>query len=324
MFDEYLKYTDGKLTTKEREDFFKNMLENEGHSNVECVKQAEKALLYSQLMSDEEDVEAGLCSYELFHKKRQKRTLFHLFKREYFRYAAVAMIAFATGGFSLWITKEATPEELVYNEIEVPAGQRSKLTLSDGTVVWLHSNSKFCYPAIFQNKERNVSLKGEAFFEVTSDKNKPFIVNLERQVIKVLGTEFNVSAYQGDLTSVALIKGAVEVTDKKKASSIKLKPGHRVTFDTHTMSLDSLYNTDFLLWKKGIYSFDGCTFEEITRQLEHYYGVKSIFLNQKFKSYRFTAKFRQQDGLDNIMNLLKASKSFNFKKNDSKNEIYIY
>lgn len=115
---------------------------------------------------------------------------------------------------------------LAMNKIVVPPGQRANLTLSDGTNVWLNACSELTYPASFTEESRNVSLKGEAYFDVSKDAEHPFVVQTKKCDIKVLGTEFNVQADESDCEfSAALLEGSIELTNKMNPGpSIRLTP----------------------------------------------------------------------------------------------------
>lgn len=323
MFDKFLNFIEGKLPNSDREEFFKQLFEKSASPEGEKIKLAEEAFLYTQLIQNTDDNEIGEASFNSFKGQMRERKRYFM-PHNWYKHVAIYVLMMSVGGMiSWWLPSEEKEMAIAYNEIEVPIGQRSRLTLSDGTVVWLHSNSKLSYPTVFGSNQRNVNLEGEAYFEVSKDARKPFIVALPQQTIKVLGTEFNVSAYPDQATAISLLEGSVEVSNGNDASII-MTPRHRVVFDNHTMHYDTLINHDFLLWKEGIYVFDKSSFEEITMQLENYYGIRSVFLKEELKSYRFTGKFRQQDGIENIMNLLKESRPFNYRRNDLKNEIYIY
>lgn len=133
--------------------------------------------------------------------------------------AAAAVIAlFLLYNIPVFTTKSIQPE-IALNTIKVPAGQRVEVTLSDGTHIWLNARSEFSYPASFNGNTREVRLKGEAFFDVAKDRNKKFIVNTGRCEVEVLGTQFNVEAYNENEFSTALIQGSVKVTDTARRIS---------------------------------------------------------------------------------------------------------
>lgn len=150
------------------------------------------------------------------------------------RYAAVIIVAILSTLSVLYYSDRLVDNGQIvsegrrnaYNEIVVPRGQQAHLTLSDGTKIWINSKSKLIYPSDFEGKDRIVSLDGEAYFEVTKDASRPFIVETNSIDIKVLGTSFNLSAYRDDsVCSVGLDEGLVSVLSKSKGELTQVRPG---------------------------------------------------------------------------------------------------
>ena len=139
------------------------------------------------------------------------------------KYAAVVLLLIMCGLQVYYITKPEKNSEM--NTITVPTGQRVNLLLSDGTNVWLNSGSKMRYPASFTKGKREVTLDGEGYFEVAKDLKRPFVVQTDKYDIQVLGTKFNVEAYNDTpLFSAALMEGSIQISDKTEPSNIT----HRV------------------------------------------------------------------------------------------------
>ena len=147
--------------------------------------------------------------------------------------------------------------------IWVPAGQRARLSLADGTTVWLNSNSTFSYPTRFNQDSREVRLDGEGFFEVARNEDKPFIVRTSRYDIRVLGTVFNVYAYASDKSSfeVSLLHGAVSVSSPGSGESVRLSPNERISEIDGNLRKLAIDNLDRFRWKDGLICLDDVPFD---------------------------------------------------------------
>ncbi len=322
MIDQYIKYINGELATAEREALFK-ALEKDARAKSE-FEDFEKVFVLSTLLSEEDDDAKSEQAYSRFERRKNKKRI-SLYARRISGYVAtaVASVLLTCGIFSVYRNQQ-TDIVIAMNEVTVPAGQRALIKLSDSSEVWLNANSKLIYPSVFTADKRSVHLSGEAFFQVKHQSQTPFVVITEKQEVKVLGTEFNLSAYSGKTVSTALINGSVEITSDLLKQPVLLKPNEMALLKDSTLKVEHISNQDFLLWKDGIYAFDNTTFEEIARKFELYYDITIVFKNKAYKEYRFTGKFRQRDGVENALRLLQKSKSFQYNKNDEKNEITIY
>lgn len=322
MIEQYIKYVKGELTVAEREALFKAL---EKDVEAKCEFEAfEKTFVLSTLLSEEEDDAESEHAYSRFEHRRNKKRI-GLYVRRISGYVATAAASIViTYGIFFAQSSRHEAHIVAMNEVTVPAGQRALIKLSDSSEVWLNANSKLIYPSVFTADNRSVHLTGEAFFHVKHQAHTPFVVKTEKQEVKVLGTEFNLSAYSGKAVSTALISGSVEITSDLLKQPVLLKPNEMALLKDSTLKVEHISNQDFLLWKDGIYAFDNTTFEEIARKFELYYDITIVFKNKAYKECRFTGKFRQRDGVENALRLLQKSKSFQYNKNDEKNEITIY
>lgn len=172
---------------------------------------------------------------------------------------------------------------IVYNTLSTPRGGKYQLTLPDGTIVWLNASSSITYPVAFSGDKRKVTVTGESYFEVHSDPAHPFVVSKEDVDITVLGTQFNVNAYEDEeQMRVTLVEGAVKV-DKGQVGVV-LKPGHqaRVTglgqaSPSSLTQLDHVNISAVTAWKNGSFNFAGKTLPEILRQLSRWYDVDVVY-----------------------------------------------
>lgn len=163
-----------------------------------------------------------------------------------------------------------------YATINTPVGGEYKLTLPDGTKAWLNAASSLTYPVRFTGKDRTVEIAGEVFLEVTTDKQKPFVVQTGRQRIEVLGTEFNVRNYS-DKIITTLVRGRIALSETGNGDRVILAPGDQAVLSNSGIQVAKVNPSDFTAWKDGIILNIDATLKETCAELERWYGVKFIF-----------------------------------------------
>lgn len=179
------------------------------------------------------------------------------------------------------IHKSEIPQTVGYNKIEVPQGGEYFFLLSDGTKVWLNAETTIIYPVIFKDK-REIKLIGEAYFEVTPDSTKPFVIATEDHLkVEVLGTSFNVNNYRdnGNVV-VTLVKGMVAVEDQ--AHREILSPNQQARFDRvkGILSVHDITDiTPYIAWKNGLFIFEKETLSVIMNTLSQWYGMEICYRN---------------------------------------------
>lgn len=164
--------------------------------------------------------------------------------------------------------------------LTTPAAGQYKITLADGTKVWLNAASTLRYPAQFGSNERRVELIGEAYFEVAKDTKKPFVAYSEGQTVTVLGTHFNISAYPNETTiKTTLLEGAVRVTPTKNAKAIELKPNQQAVLTTTngTLETNSISVKNAVEWKNGDFNFEEGDFKSVMRKIARWYDVEVVY-----------------------------------------------
>lgn len=162
----------------------------------------------------------------------------------------------------------------VYNQLIVPVAKRSYLELADGSRIWVNANTRVVYPVTFEEKKREIYVDGEIYIEVNPDKERPFIVKSEKMDIRVLGTKFNVSAYETDPeVSVVLVSGKVNVRTDNRSESV-LKPSDRLSYEKGTTEIKKVNVENYISWKDGFYTFDNECFSIVLDKLSNYYGKK--------------------------------------------------
>jgi len=237
---------------------------------------------------------------------------------------------------SNWQNKTTAPREKV------------RMTLPDGTVVTLNSGTTLSYPLSFGNKNREVYLNGEAFFDVHRDRQHPFIIHTKKMNVRVLGTVFNIKSYDNEPHSeTSLIKGSIEVTlNDRIADRIILKPREKLIVENDLPTQNktnipnrterlmpavegtqySLTNLTYLpsidsaavetLWLKNKLVFRNENFENIAAEMERWYGVQVVFQHKELMKLRFTAKFEKETAMQ-VLESLRLTEDFHFKKDGS-------
>lgn len=203
---------------------------------------------------------------------------------------------------------------LVSNTLTIPRGRNYQLTLSDGSKVWLNSESSITYPANFPAYEREVVLNGEAYFEVAKDRSRPFSVKSGTQTVRVLGTHFNVKAYAGDKTMVTtLLQGSVKVI--KDASEVFLKPGQAaISSNNEAEGTIKVANVDPTLavgWKEGYFIFNNEHLDDIMKKLARWYDVE-IIITDNVGQKTFWGTYSKSKSLNELLNSLEQTGDVHF------------
>jgi ferric-dicitrate binding protein FerR (iron transport regulator) len=243
---------------------------------------------------------------------------------ELLKIAAIFAVAFGC----YYLLEKATgqpDDEVVMHTFHVPAGQRAELTLADGTNVWLNAKTTLTFPSHFTKSKREVQLDGEAYFTVKPDPANTFTVNTRQYAIKVLGTEFDVSAYSTSETfETSLIKGAVEISSAQTNESMKLSPNNRAYIKNGKLVQAPIRHYSHFLWKDGMISFENERMESIIDKLRLYYDVNIQVKNKKISDLRYTGKFWTKDGVEHVIRVIKIHAKFHYIKDNEQNLITIY
>lgn len=198
----------------------------------------------------------------------------------------------------------------------VPMGSRSQLTLADGTIVNLNSDSHLELCKNFSAKNREVSLTGEGYFQVKADKDHPFVVKTEKFDIKVTGTKFNVSSYSSDQKiNATLTEGQIRLSTINDKTFI-LKPGEKISFDQNTMeaNLEQADVESEQAWINGEFIFRNIPFSDLIRRLERWYNVKLTYANTDFDLMTYSGKFKNQETIWQVLDALKLTAPIDYKK----------
>ena len=211
--------------------------------------------------------------------------------------------------------------EVKTNTLRVPRGGEYQLVLSDGTKVWLNSDTELSYQVPFTGKERRVSLKGEAYFDVSPNKEVPFIVTTNNQEIEVLGTEFNISAYESDANLVTtLVEGKVKVSDSQSDIVEYLLPNEQSILDMNTDNIIKR-NVDvypYVAWKDGRFVFKNVSLEEFLFKIARWYDVEVFFENDNIKNIRFTGDLPRYSNMTDVLKIIESEMSVHIKVENNK------
>ena len=209
------------------------------------------------------------------------------------------------------VTKDSgsTEREAQNNQIIVPKGGEYKLILADGTRVWMNSLSELEFPSRFTGKERRIKLNGEAYFEVVKDKEKPFIVEMGDNEIKVLGTSFNINNYDGSFVTT-LVTGKVEIVIKKQG--YLLHPSMQLREENGKVTLSKVDTKEFVAWKDGWFVFNKQRLEEVLNILSRWYDVEINYKTPEVKDLHFTGTIRRHSDINEMLNFLEKTGAIKF------------
>lgn len=249
-------------------------------------------------------------------------------RRLVYRYAAAAAAVVIAGLSGVFVEREINYNKMTAqtNVLEVPAGQRMSVTLSDGTQVQLNGNSRIEYPVIFSRKQRNVKLSGEAFFEVKHDERHPFIVETFASKVEVLGTRFNVCADEAsEYFSTALVDGKVKVTtNDETAEQVVLAPDEMVKFVNNHLVVTKVDAENLISWTEGYVNLADTDFESLMRRFENVYGVKIVIERETMPEIGYkSGKIRVSEGVNFALKLLQHECKFTYTENYETNTITI-
>lgn len=207
------------------------------------------------------------------------------------------------------------------NTLVIPETQNYKLILSDGSEIWLNSLSQIKFPFVFSKNKREVWVKGEAYFKVAKNKARPFVVHTSLTDIQVLGTEFNVNAYDSFQIKTSLVNGLVN-TYAANGKSILLRPGFQSVFSkANEFQVTTFDSYNELSWMKGIYFFQNSSLDDIGDVVYRWFGITLVFDNTKISSNRFTGALMRDKPLKEFLdNLALAS---NIKYRTDSDAIYL-
>ena len=202
-----------------------------------------------------------------------------------------------------------------YNKLVTPIGGEYRLTLSDGTKVFLNAASELKYPVEFMGDRRVVDLDGEAYFEVHKDNQRPFVVRTKGAEVCVLGTSFNVNTYGDDgRIYTTLVNGSVRVLSVKNGQEKVLTPGMQgvMNMQTGQLMVREVDVESYVAWREGRFVFRTMTLDLIMQQLQRWYDFEVFYQNLELKDYEFRGVIKRDMDLDKVLSVIKATTNVDF------------
>lgn len=208
-------------------------------------------------------------------------------------------------------------QEEQYNMITVPRGGEFTLILSDGTQVWLNAETSLRYPVEFVGNERKVYLEGEAFFDVTRDKQKQFVVETEKAKVRVYGTAFNVYAYPNeDEVAATLVRGAIDLKERGSGNRIRLEPGEQGCLAGGKLAKREVDVDMYTAWITGRMVFKSICLGDMLKHLARWYDVDIVFTEERLKEVSFTGAVKKYDDFTEVLDVIESTQVVHFRIED--------
>ncbi len=241
------------------------------------------------------------------------------------RVAAIFLLAalLATYTYKSFYVHESEVIENVFREISMTKGQRGGVTLSDGTKVYLNSDSKIVLPSVFEADLREVYLEGEAFFDVAKNPNRPFIIKTNGAIVQVLGTSLSVRNYAGDkIVQTVVEEGVVSfrAEDKSLNEGVILTAGKlgRLNLEDKVIVKEQVDDLDlYLSWKEGYLKFNDASMKEVAQQLERKYDIEVNFVSKDIADLHLTAELKSRS-INNVLQTIATSLGLQYKLNQDR------
>lgn len=210
--------------------------------------------------------------------------------------------------------------EIKYNQLTVPYGKRSSLKLIDGTTITVNAGTRVIYPEHFVGLKREIYVDGEIFADIAHDKKKPFIVNTSDLSVEVLGTKFNITAYENENDkSVVLVEGLVKVFhDKNKKEGSVIVPNQQLLLTSVGEKIQYVDVDNYISWVYGLYSFNNESFDTILSRVSRYYGVKIVSDTRGTESLTCSGRLDLKEELETVLNNLALTTELKYKYENDK------
>ncbi len=292
-------------------DWVKSSAENRSHYNKVKAEYVSKFGTGDHL---DIDIEKEFDRFQIKKQRSYSRTLFT-------RIAAVITIALLTAGGWFLMQSNLSSEPLAIYKAE--PSSMEEIILPDGSKVFLNSESVIKISNAFNQSNREVTLEGEAFFEVQKNKSKPFLVNTESNLqIRVLGTSFNVKSYKTDqIIETTLVSGKVELLQKNKSQAvIALSPNQKASYNKleDKLNVDIVSTGEITSWRSGVLIFDNEPVQNVINNLERWYDVKIQIEDREIKTYTFSGKVNREKNIEEVLQLIEASSPVKYEYDENK------
>jgi len=300
----FQKYLNNQCTPQEAEQVLEWISGNKGWSFTEDHFQKEiSAFSSSDELKPDHEIRSALIYQRILLKtglasdgKRSATRTRQLYR---VKQVAAMVIPLIIGSLFTWVIFLKPSKELSWQELQIPKGEKMQMMFQEGTRAWLNSDSRLKYPLDFKSDTREVELEGEAYFNVKSDPDRPFIVKMKNLTIKVKGTSFNVKSYSGDSTITTTLDNG-KITLIADSSGIKrdiiLLPGQEAIYSRNNNSVKVLKSEigQNSTWKNNKLSFRNTPLNEMILTLERWYNVKFVIDDPSIKIYTYTIQFENE------------------------------
>jgi len=310
--DAEMKMLQRILESKEKREEYNRLVEFTGSKNLKMrfnIKKSKERVI-NEIRKYEPDFTMGA------ETKPQSLSLNHWF----YKVAAVLFVVIGIGSI-IYIQQKGnvSREELAYQFYSTNPGQNLNVTLNDGSSILLNGGSRMYLSKNFSKNQREIWIEGEAYCQIKKDPKHPFTVNLGDYKVKVLGTTFNVDAYNDDnILKVALVEGKVKVL-RENRDSLLLDPGEMLSFNKQTHKYtQTIFNPDNITgWKDKVFVFRNTPLDEVFKDLERRYGVKFVTGNVDISKFCINATFRDET-FSTILKTIEFGTDLSFEMHDNK------
>ena len=225
------------------------------------------------------------------------------------RVAAVLVVALLISNFFFYQNSNKNLLSKQLQTISTPIGAKTNITLPDGSNVWLNAGSTISYPLSF-DKTRPVTLEGEAYFDVVNTE-KPFIVSTDYGIVEVLGTSFNVMAYNDDSFETTLVEGIVAFTVSGTEDRVTLKPGEQIAKSENRYTIKTVETKYFTSWTEGKLIFNREPFPSFIKKLERWYNVKIVYQDRELDKLWYTGTI-EMESISEVMEMISKATSVSY------------
>lgn len=311
-----IRYFEGTITPEEAKDLSEWIDSDENHLRVFRVW--EKEWSESHTMSD-----AANKAFQRFTQQTDRTTAQpHTIIKKWKSVAAAAAVVLLMAGSGLAVWQWTQSQPTTYYTCKVPYGSKSCIELPDGTVVWLNAGSTLRYSSKFNEKNREVELDGEGYFDVTKQNGKTFVVKTAACDVTVKGTRFDVSSYaDDDAVSVSLMEGSVQVNTPSGEKNIK--PGEKVIVDKQTGEITQThYEKSANTWIDNNLDYEAISLKDLAKILSRQFNVNIQIQSQRLAEMRFSVILKQKETIGDVMQSLQTIQPMKVEKRDK--TLYIF
>jgi len=280
-----------------------------------------KALWYSRKINFYSATSISENALKRFQLAKQSILIRRDFFKKVFRYAAIIILLFGIASV-LWIANKNSAFRNSEMKIVTVAtnGKIQVFDLEDSTRVWLNKGSTFTYPKKFNEKERKVSLEGEAYFDVKHDPNRPFLINTHTGlIVKVLGTSFNVNTHLSENSiATTLVTGNISLENKRGKILAKIEQGTQAIYnkETKNLSIKDVNANEISAWHKDVIFLSNSDMKEITSKIEEIYMVKVHLDTLNLPDNRYNFIIWKGQSIDTVMKMLEYISSISYEINN--------